>query len=111
MRAVALEGLLALGGGTAYAAEIEGLLADEDLRVKVLAVRHVATLGEASTEVLATLGGFLADEDATLRAEAALALHALGDDRGAAPMAEDAESDDPSVARRAARAYRQITGE
>jgi HEAT repeat protein len=111
VRAVALEGLLALGGGAAYAEEVEGLLADGDLRVKVLAVRHVATLGEASTEVLDTLSAFLADESANLRVEAALALHALGDASGAAAMAEDAESDDPSVARRAARAHRQITGE
>jgi HEAT repeat protein len=112
VRAVSLEGVIALGEGATYAEEILAFLSDDDVRVRVLAIRHVATLNPATvaSETLSTLQGLLDEEDATVRAEAARALYTLGDPSGASTMEADAEDENRAVARRAARIHQQISG-
>jgi hypothetical protein len=113
VRLEALRTLLHLGGGASNRSAVASLLSDADVRVRILATQFFRKDSEALAEgTQSSLRGLLEDGNAHLRYEAALALHAHGDDTGKDVMKADRDASDGDAGhrRRAGTAYSLITG-
>jgi HEAT repeat protein len=111
VRVEALRTLVILGGGADHRSTVAGLLSDSDVRVQILAVRFFAKdTADLSETTQAALQSALESDSAGLRYEAALALHAHGDDSGKDVMKADRDRSgaDEGHKRRAALAYATI---
>ena len=112
VRLAALVALIDMGAESSKASAIAARLGDSDVRIQARAAESLArSTGVAYEDVDDALSGLLSSSSFLVRYQAALAMHAYGDDGGTSTMQSDAASGPADQQKLAQRALSVLAGQ